>query len=60
MALLISENQSLKAQLEEGLLKLKDTEAENKKLIDRMMLEKMKDAEKLNEVFYFPKLLGFA
>ncbi|XP_039133993.1 autophagy-related protein 16 [Dioscorea cayenensis subsp. rotundata] len=50
VALLISENQSLKAQLEEGLLKLKDTEAENKKLIDRMMLEKMKDAEKLNEV----------
>ena len=57
---MISENQSLKAQLEEGLLKLKNTEAENKKLIDRMMLEKMKDAEKLNEVFYIPKLLGFA
>ncbi|KAJ0972810.1 hypothetical protein J5N97_020769 [Dioscorea zingiberensis] len=48
--LMISENQSLKAQLEEGLLKLKSSEAENKKLIDRMMLEKMKDAEKLNEI----------
>ncbi|XP_010929949.2 autophagy-related protein 16 isoform X1 [Elaeis guineensis] len=47
--LLISENKSVKAQLEEVMLKLKDAEAENRKLIDRWMLEKMKDAEKLNE-----------
>ncbi|EHA8588656.1 Autophagy-related protein 16 [Cocos nucifera] len=47
--LLISENKLVKAQLEEVMLKLKDAEAENKKLIDRWMLEKMKDAEKLNE-----------
>ena len=51
--LLISENKSVKAQLEEVMLKLKDAEAENRKLIDRWMLEKMKDAEKLNEVSCF-------
>ncbi|CAL9768468.1 unnamed protein product [Musa acuminata subsp. burmannicoides] len=48
--LLMSENQSLKAQLEEIRLKLKKTETENKDLIDRWMLEKMNSAEKLNEV----------
>lgn len=47
--LCISENSSLKAQLEDVILKLKHAEAENKTLIDRWMLEKMKDAEKLNE-----------
>ncbi|XP_065018957.1 autophagy-related protein 16-like [Musa acuminata AAA Group] len=46
----MSENQSLKAQLEEIRLKLKKTETENKDLIDRWMLEKMNSAEKLNEV----------
>ncbi|KAJ6824761.1 autophagy-related protein 16 isoform X2 [Iris pallida] len=45
----ISENCSLKAQLDKVLLKLKEAETESKNLIDRWMLEKMKDAEKLNE-----------
>lgn len=49
--LLMSENQSLKAQLEEIRLKLKKTETENKDLIDRWMLEKMNSAEKLNEAY---------
>lgn len=49
----MSENQALKAQLEDVMQKLKETEAESKKLIDRWMLEKMKDAEKLNEVLRF-------
>lgn len=31
----------------------KNAEAENKTLIDRWMLEKMQDAERLNEVFCF-------
>ncbi|XP_042472863.1 autophagy-related protein 16-like [Zingiber officinale] len=48
--LLISENQSIKAQLEEIRIKLIKTESENKELIDRWMLEKMNSAEKLNEV----------
>ncbi|KAJ3671742.1 hypothetical protein LUZ60_007821 [Juncus effusus] len=47
--LLISENQTLKSQLEDILTKLRAAEAENKNLIDRWMLEKMKDAERLNE-----------
>ncbi|XP_020253319.1 autophagy-related protein 16 isoform X1 [Asparagus officinalis] len=47
--LCISENHSLRAQLAEVQLKLKNAEADNKNLIDRWMLEKMKDAEKLNE-----------
>ncbi|KAJ4766242.1 Autophagy-related protein 16 [Rhynchospora pubera] len=47
--LLIAENQSLKSQLEDALAKLRAAETENKSLIDRWMLEKMKDAEKLNE-----------
>ena len=51
--LLISENKSVKAQLEEVMLKLKDAEAENRKLIDRRMLEKMKDAKKLNKISCF-------
>ncbi|KAL5998272.1 hypothetical protein ACLOJK_009211 [Asimina triloba] len=48
--LLIEENQALKAQLEEITLKAKSAEAENKMLIDRWMLQKMQDAERLNEV----------
>jgi autophagy-related protein 16-1 len=50
---LIAENQSLKSQLDDALEKLRAAEAENKNLIDRWMLEKMKDAEKLNEVLLF-------
>ncbi|PKA57750.1 hypothetical protein AXF42_Ash015126 [Apostasia shenzhenica] len=48
--LLVTENQTLKTQLEDVTEKLKDAQTENKNLIDRWMLEKMKDAEKLNEV----------
>jgi autophagy-related protein 16-1 len=51
--LLIAENQSLKSQIDDALEKLRAAEAENKNLIDRWMLEKMKDAEKLNEVLLF-------
>jgi len=56
--LCISENHLLKAELEDVKLKLKNAEAENKNLIDRWMLEKMKDAEKLNEVTFFCQNLG--
>lgn len=48
--LVISENQEIKAQLEEMSLRAKTAEAENKTLVDRWMLQKMQDAEKLNEV----------
>ncbi|KAI0524467.1 hypothetical protein KFK09_003837 [Dendrobium nobile] len=48
--LAVTENQALKGQLEDVMQKLKEAEAESKNLIDRWMLEKMKDAEKLNEV----------
>ncbi|KAF9606682.1 hypothetical protein IFM89_027726 [Coptis chinensis] len=47
--LVLSENQELKAQLEEETLKAKNAEAENKMLIDRWMLQKMQDAERINE-----------
>lgn len=50
LELVISENTEVKAQLEQMTLKAKNTEAENKMLVDRWMLEKMKDAERLNEV----------
>ncbi|XP_058102057.1 autophagy-related protein 16 [Magnolia sinica] len=49
LELVIEENQTLKAQLEEVTTKAKNAEAENKMLIDRWMLQKMKDAERLNE-----------
>lgn len=48
--LLVSENKEIRAQLEQMTIKAKEAEAENKMLIDRWMLEKMKDAERLNEV----------
>jgi autophagy-related protein 16 len=51
--LLIQEHQAVKAELEQALTKLKAAEDENQSLIDRWMLEKMKDAERLNEVPYF-------
>lgn len=50
LELVISENHALKTQLEEMTLKAKNAEAENKMLIDRWMLQKMQDAERLNEV----------
>lgn len=52
LEVVMSENSEIKAQLEEMIAKAKKAEAENKMLIDRWMLEKMKDAERLNEVKY--------
>ncbi|XVF54598.1 hypothetical protein PTKIN_Ptkin05aG0194500 [Pterospermum kingtungense] len=49
MELLMSEHQELKAQLEQLTIKAKNAEAENKMLVDRWMLQKMQDAERLNE-----------
>ncbi|KAK6920601.1 Autophagy-related protein 16 domain [Dillenia turbinata] len=49
LELVIDENRELKAQLEEMSAKVKSTEGENKMLIDRWMLQKMQDAERLNE-----------
>lgn len=46
----MSENSELKVQLAQITTKANEAEAENKMLIDRWMLEKMKDAERLNEV----------
>lgn len=51
--LVLSENKEIRAQLEEITIKAKNAEAENKMLVDRWMLEKMKDAERLNEVLYY-------
>ncbi|XP_030494346.1 autophagy-related protein 16 [Cannabis sativa] len=50
LELVISENIEIRAQLEQMTIKAKNAEAENKMLIDRWMLEKMKDAERLNEL----------
>ena len=52
LELLVSENHQLKAELEEMTNKAKNAEAENKMLVDRWMLQKMKDAERLNEVLH--------
>ncbi|GMH16753.1 hypothetical protein Nepgr_018594 [Nepenthes gracilis] len=49
LELAVSENQELKGQLVEVTLKAKNAESENKMLIDRWMLQKMQDAERLNE-----------
>ncbi|XP_057420801.1 autophagy-related protein 16-like [Lotus japonicus] len=49
LEVIVSENSELKAQLEQMTAQCKKAEAENKMLIDRWMLEKMKDAERLNE-----------
>ena len=51
LELVISENQELKTQFDEMTVRAKNAEAENKTLIDRWMLQKMQDAERLNEVF---------
>lgn len=50
LELILSENKAIKAELEKITAKAKKAEADNKMLIDRWMLEKMKDAERLNEV----------
>lgn len=52
LELVLSENLELRAQLEEMIIKAKNAEAENKMLVDRWMLQKMQDAEQLNEVLY--------
>lgn len=49
LELLLSENQALKAQLETMTVRANNAEAENKMLVDRWMLQKMQDAERLNE-----------
>ncbi|KAJ1391922.1 WD40/YVTN repeat-like-containing domain superfamily [Sesbania bispinosa] len=49
LEVIVSENSELRAQLEQMTAKANNAEAENKMLIDRWMLEKMKDAERLNE-----------
>lgn len=48
--LVISDNQILKEELKEATVRARNVEAENKILIDRWMLQKMQDAERLNEV----------
>lgn len=50
LELLIGEHQDVRGQLEATTLRAENAEAENKMLVDRWMLEKMKDAERLNEV----------
>ncbi|XVF49727.1 hypothetical protein PTKIN_Ptkin04bG0036500 [Pterospermum kingtungense] len=49
LELMMSEHQELKSQLEQLTIKAKNAEAENKMLVDRWMLQKMQDAERLNE-----------
>lgn len=51
LELVMAENKEIRAQLEKMTIKSKDAEAENKMLVDRLMLQKMQDAERLNEVF---------
>lgn len=58
LELVMSENQELKAQLQEMTVKAKNIEAENKMLIDRWMLQKMQEAEHLNEVFFVIVMVG--
>lgn len=48
--LLITENKEVRSQLEEMTNRAQKAESENKMLIDRWMLQKMQDAERLNEV----------
>ncbi|KAF2539882.1 hypothetical protein F2Q68_00021099 [Brassica cretica] len=47
--LLITENKEVRSQLEEMTNRAQKAESENKMLIDRWMLQKMQDAERLNE-----------
>ncbi|KAA0057800.1 autophagy-related protein 16 [Cucumis melo var. makuwa] len=49
LELALCENQEIKTQLEAMTVKAKNAEAENKMLVDRWMLQKMQDAERLNE-----------
>lgn len=56
---MINENGSLKERLEEAMVRARNAEAENKILIDRWMLQKMQDAERLNEVNWLSSIFGF-
>lgn len=56
---MINENGSLKERLEEATVRARNAEAENKILIDRWMLQKMQDAERLNEVNWLYSIFGF-
>ncbi|CAH9083643.1 unnamed protein product [Cuscuta epithymum] len=49
LELITSEHKDIKAKLEEMTEKAENAEAENKMLVDRWMLQKMQDAERLNE-----------
>ncbi|XP_039022567.1 autophagy-related protein 16-like [Hibiscus syriacus] len=49
LELVLSEREELKAQLQQLTIRATNAEAENKKLVDRWMLQKMQDAERLNE-----------
>ncbi|KAD4585632.1 hypothetical protein E3N88_23233 [Mikania micrantha] len=49
LELLIDENKELRSQCEELRTRAINAEAENKTLVDRWMLQKMQDAERLNE-----------
>lgn len=49
---MLSECKELKAQLEQLTIRATNAEAENKRLVDLWMLQKMQDAERLNEVWY--------
>lgn len=53
LELAVCENQEIKAQLEAMTAKAKNAEVENKMLVDRWMLQKMQDAERLNEVLAY-------
>ncbi|KAJ8553965.1 hypothetical protein K7X08_024643 [Anisodus acutangulus] len=53
LELLMGEHQDLKAQLEATSLRANNAEAENKTLVDRWMLQKKQDAERLNEANAF-------
>ncbi|KAI3759448.1 hypothetical protein L6452_07278 [Arctium lappa] len=59
LELLIGENKELKAKYEEMRARANNAEAENKTLVDRWNLQKMKDAERLNEAnALYEDLLG--
>nr|KJB51147.1 hypothetical protein B456_008G203700 [Gossypium raimondii] len=49
LELVLSECKELKAQLEQLTIRATNAEAENKRLVDLWMLQKMQDAERLNE-----------
>ena len=50
LEIILSENTELRTQLEQMIIRAKSAEIEHKTLVDRMMLEKIKNAEQLNEV----------